>query len=75
MVRDNSGTLSKNLRKEKDNHPDIKGKATVDGVEYWLAGWARKGQDGSLFYALAFTPKDESRERVPVSDDDKDIPF
>lgn len=57
--KDNSGTLSRNAKKEKDNHPDYKGKATIGGVDYWVAGWAKTGQDGSKFMSLAFTVKDQ----------------
>ena len=77
-MRDNSGSFRRNERKEKQTHPDYKGKATVAGVEYWLSGWIKKGEDGS-WMSLAFTPKDEEQKskRVSHGDDtpDSDIPF
>jgi hypothetical protein len=73
-VYDNSGSLSKNKKKDKDSHPDLKGKATIAGVEYWLSGWRKDGEDGT-WYSLSFTPKDDapakpapSRKR-PADDD------
>jgi hypothetical protein len=75
-VYDNSGSFSANKRKEKDSHPDIKGKATINGVEYWLDGWKKAGSDGT-WYSLSFKPKDEQRsepERRPQREDD-DIPL
>ena len=78
---DFTGIISKNDRKEKDSHPDIKGQCTVDGVEYWVSGWQKTRKDGSgRFYSLVFKAKDQQPSRATVSctpgeDDDQDIPF
>ena len=74
-VYDNSGSISKNPRKEKDSHPDIKGKATIGGVEYWVDGWQKEGENGK-WYSLSFKPKDGApakKSSVPAIDDD--LPF
>ena len=42
-VRDNTGTLFKNDRKELDTHPDYNGKALISGVEYWISAWIKVG--------------------------------
>lgn len=76
------GVLFKNDRKERDNHPDYKGSAEVDGVEYWLAAWIKDGQKGK-FMSLSFTEKEEAENppaREPVKQTrqqqrDDDIPF
>jgi hypothetical protein len=77
-TRDNSGTISKNDRKEKDGHPDIKGQATVDGRAYWVAGWLKENDRGK-FYSLSFTPKDEqpsaAKPATAKPELDDDIPF
>lgn len=75
----NTGSVFKNDRKEKDSHPDIKGSALVDGVEYWISGWRKEGERGG-WYSLAFTPKDDKpakhAPKKPSFDDaDQDIPF
>lgn len=77
MAYDNSGSISKNTRKEKDTHPDIKGKATISGVEYWVDGWAKTGENGP-WYSLSFKPKDgASKPAAPKreSNDGDTIPF
>jgi hypothetical protein len=54
----NSGSLGKNRNKaEGSQQPDYKGKITVDGVEYWLAGWVRE-KDGEKYISLRPEKKD-----------------
>lgn len=55
--KDNSGTLGKNRRKEKETHPDSSGSATIDGVEYWISGWTKTGPTGEKFSSLSFKRK------------------
>lgn len=80
MAYENSGTISKNKKKEKPNHPDITGQATIEGIAYWISGWKKTGQNGD-FYSLAFKRKDGQGKTqmidVPASviDDDDSIPF
>jgi hypothetical protein len=82
MAYDNSGIISKNRKKEKENHPDINGRATIDGVEYWVSGWSKTGSNGP-FYSLSFKKKDDQQGQIaprasqPVSSglDDDEIPF
>ena len=63
--KDNTGRFSKNDRKEKPNHPDIKGSAMIDGVEYWISGWKKENEKG-LWYSLAFDRKEQQGERRVV---------
>lgn len=81
---DNSGALFVNDKKQTDKHPDRTGSATIDGTEYWVSGWLKKGAKGP-FLSLAFKAKDAStkpeggglsgsrpRSATPIDDD---IPF
>jgi hypothetical protein len=56
----NRGIVSKNDRKEKDTHPDIKGSINVEGVEYWLDGWQKQGSKGK-FYSLSVKRKEPAQ--------------
>ena len=66
--KDNSGTMFVNDKKEKDNHPDRKGSAVIDGTEYWVSGWLKTSKDGKPYLSLAFKPKDEAAK--PAAQDD-----
>lgn len=53
------GIVSKNDRKERDSHPDIKGQCEIDGRQFWISGWRKERKDGTgSFYSLSFEPKD-----------------
>jgi hypothetical protein len=55
--RDNSGTLGRNKRREKDTHPTHSGQCTIDGKQYWISAWIKDGRDGERFFSIAFKPK------------------
>jgi len=79
---DNSGALFKNDRKEKENQPDYKGRAEVNGEEYWLAAWLKTSDKGK-YMSIAFTLKEEKSaftkndagDIVPTDEPEEDIPF
>ena len=52
-TRDNTGTLFKNDRRDKDSHPNAKGKALIGGQWYWVSAWTKQGKAGA-FQSLAF---------------------
>ena len=75
-----TGILSKNDRKTADTHPDIKGQCEIDGVQYWMDGWAKKRtSDGGKFYSMKFKRKDAAPAQKPVQQratvEDDSIPF
>lgn len=82
----NTGILTKNDRKEQDNHPDYTGTINVHGTEFWLSAWIKTGRSGKLegqkFMSLSVRPKEEKRAapskpapRRQVEDAGDDIPF
>jgi uncharacterized protein (DUF736 family) len=81
-IRDNSGTLFANDRKETENHPDYTGQAMIDGTDYWLSAWKKKSQGGKTYLSFSFKPKDAAKPQMPAvgsytadDDDPGDCPF
>lgn len=80
--KENSGSLFKNDRKEKDTHPDYRGSALINGEEMWISAWIKEGKSGK-FMSLSFQPKDQQQPRQqkqagPAADPSEfsdDIPF
>ena len=66
--KDNTGSLFKNDRREKESHPHAKGSATIDGVEYWVSAWTKEGQKGR-WQSLSFQRKDDKPAAKRNSDD------
>lgn len=51
----NRGSIWKNKRKEKAEHPDFTGSLDVDGVAYWVNAWKRKDDASPEAPALTFS--------------------
>jgi hypothetical protein len=62
MKKDNSGALFKNDRKETESHPDYKGQAIIDGVEYWMDSWLNVAESGKKYMAVKFKAKEARQE-------------
>ena len=81
----NSGLLARNERKESEKHPDLTGTINIEGKEYWLSAWSKRGKSGKLegkpFFSISVKPKDAQHERPKTlaeqSPDEfnDDIPF
>lgn len=61
-VRDLSGSIFKNDRKEKESQPDFNGSCRIDGTDYWISMWSKQGRSGN-FFSLAFKKKDGTTAR------------
>jgi uncharacterized protein (DUF736 family) len=58
----NTGVLFTN-KKSMDNHPDVKGKININGVEYELAGWTKQSDKIGKFLSLKVSPMTKPEEQ------------
>ena len=62
-TKDNTGSLFKNTRKEKETHPDMTGSARIDGHDVWLSAWTKTDKNGGKYLSIAVKRKDGTAER------------
>jgi len=56
----NKGALFVNDRKESDRHPDWKGSLNINGVDYWISGWAKSTARGDVISLALGEPKQQA---------------
>ena len=56
--KDNSGSLFRNDKRERDSQPSHTGTALIEGREYRVSAWVKTAKNDSKFFSLSFTPKD-----------------
>ncbi len=61
-LRDMSGSLFRNDRKSNGKSPDYQGTVMINGVEMWINGWLKEGNNGR-FFSLAFKPKEQQQSK------------
>lgn len=57
-LKDGQGTLFKNEKKEKPEHPNLSGSIRINGRDYWLSGWTKEGAKGK-WISLSAKPKEQ----------------
>ena len=77
----NRGALWKNDKRTTEKHPQLRGSAEINGVEYWVSAWTSSEGGKKPLVSLSFQVKDEiptSTAPVVVSNEvdfDDDLPF
>lgn len=59
-MKDNSGSLFKNDKREKDTHAHARGSAMIDGVEYYVDAWTNTTSKGDKYQSLKFKRKEQA---------------
>ena len=85
-LKEGSGKLFKNDKKEKEQDRDYQGSIMINGTEHWLSAWVKEGKNGKFFSISIGKPKeaksnfkprgnDEMPKSSGIQDDDSMIPF
>jgi hypothetical protein len=77
----NRGALWKNDKRTTEKHPQLRGTAEVNGVEYWVSAWTSNEGGKKPVVSLSFQAKEEQPSNPvpavgsPEDDFDDDLPF
>lgn len=76
-MKDNTGTLFRNEKKQSETQPDYRGEALVNGESVWMSAWLNTSAKGTKYMKFAFSPKEERPQQTqqPIPVVDEDIPF
>ena len=64
-IKENSGSLFRNDKKEKESHPDYKGSANIAGLEYWVSAWVNT-KNGKSWMSFKYQLKDGQQVAAPA---------
>ena len=71
-MRDMSGSLFVNQKKQKPSHPDFTGKVMVAGTTYWVSAWKKQAKSGKSFLSLAVREMDGGSDSTSADPFDLD---
>ncbi len=57
-IKENSGSLFVNDKREKDTQPTHKGDAKIDGKLYWVSAWYKETKSGQPMFSMSFKEKE-----------------
>lgn len=66
--RDNTGALFTNDKKTKETHPDLNGKITILGREFYISAWKKQTNQGKGYLSLSVKPAEEQQTKVQSKD-------
>lgn len=68
--RDGSFGAFRNEYKKEAKHPDFKGRMSLGGVEYDVALWKKKKDDGEVYLSGSISPARERPQKPERRDSD-----
>ena len=64
-IKNNTGSLFKNDRRQNDNQPMYQGNAVVDGKMKRISVWVRTSKNGTSYMSLAFEDSNGAYQQGP----------
>lgn len=65
--KNNSGSLYRNEKKDKEIKPDYTGSALIGGKQYRIAGWVNKSKSAKSYLRVLFSEFDPKPAVTPQS--------
>ena len=62
-TKDNTGSLFRNDKREKDTQPNATGRALIDGKEWFVSAYTNTTKAGDKYQKLLFKPVEAKREQ------------
>ena len=77
-TNDGTGSMFRNEKREREEQPEFRGSANIDGVDYWISAWVntagpQTSVPGKKFFSLKFNRKQQAAPQAEPFNDD--IPF
>ena len=66
--RDNTGALFTNDKKTKETHPDLNGKITILGREFYISASKKQTSQGKGYLSLSIKPAEEQQTKAQSKD-------
>jgi hypothetical protein len=66
-VKEGTGALFRNDRKEKPSQPAYQGQGRIGGVLYRVSGWVRESKSGSKYLSLSIRPDEREPAQKPLT--------
>jgi hypothetical protein len=78
-MKDMSGSVFKNKKRDRDTSPNLTGSALIFGKEVWVNAWVKEDKNGDKWISFAFKEKQpqgtSSAPKQTPSNLDDSIPF
>ena len=75
-MKDNSGSIFKNDKKENEIHPDYRGKMMVDGKEKSVSLWVRESKSGVKYFSMSIQePYKKGGQQASTTSEGDGLPF
>lgn len=76
-LKQNTGAIFKNERKQEDKHPEYKGKIDIDGKTYDIALWVKKSKNDKSYFSVKISEPYVGPQYAQTDgpDTNDDLPF
>ena len=79
MENVNRGAIFKNDSKQKDTHPDYRGKINWGGVDIEVSMWIKESKEGKKYFSVSlqepYKKVENTSDKIAQANKNDDLPF